>query len=274
MLHNHQGKCANFGYYLSLFASMVHKLAEWLGSPERFSEIPAVRGANTSFQFMPLTDVTRMLNDETLQGQNYKNLAIALLVSSYSQELSAIRYDENLIAETFHLLSVFGKSFNFASQNPEVVGVIVYKLLHFLKHNPLANAKIGPAIPPKRKKRNAQQGNQTPQKPTSQKKTKKKKTKKTNQKKKKKPIPALYGQAVGPLGAIFQFSCTPNVRRQLNMKTGKIDYCTIKEVPKGDKLYVGFTTYKISNDPHNWIEKHFLKKCLACTNQMVNLPIV
>lgn len=274
MLHNHEGKkCTQFGYYLGLSASIVHKLVEWLGSPEKLVEFPAVGGGNTSFQFMQLSDVARMLREDTLQGQNYKILATALLVSSYFEELSRFHYDATLFAETFHLMNVFEKSFNFTSQSPEVVGMIVYKLLYFLKHNPLANAKIGPAIPPKRKDRNVnQQGDQDQQKPVSQKPTSQKKT---IHKKKKKRRPILYGQAVGPLGAIFQFSCRPNVRRQLNIKTGKIEYCTMQEVPKGGKLYVGFTTLKIRNkDPHNWIEKHFLKKCLACANQVLNFPTV
>lgn len=261
MLHNQEQdpKCTKFGYFLSLFASMVHKLAEWLGSPKKFAKISAVGMENTSVQFMKLPDVIKILKAEkSLQGQNYKVLAIALLVSSYYRELSAVCYDENLMADTFHLISVFEKSFNFSSQNPEVVGMIVYKLLQFLKHYPLANAKIGPATPRKRKRRNAQQGNQVQGK---------------NRKRKKKQRPILYGQAVGPLGALFQYSCTPNIRRQLNVKTGKIEYCTIKEIPEGGKLYVGFTTFKIRNkNPHNWIKNHFLKKCLDCTNRAINLP--
>ena len=264
-LHNQgpEGMCTKFGHCLGLYASMAHKLAEWLGSPALLNDLNLTDAAGSSQFVSSGSRIVRMLKEDYLkQGQNYKLAAVASPISSYFNELNEITLEETLIVETFHLINVFQKSFGYSSHDLLSIGSIFYQLLYFLKHFPFANAKIGPAFPPRRRNV-AQQAN-------TQQTTKQVQRKPARQKKAwKKRKPILYGQALGPFGAIFEFSCQPNVRRQLNVKTGQIEYCVIKEVQKGEKLFVGFTTFKVRNkNPHNWIKEHFLKKCVNCESQV------
>ena len=129
-------------------------------------------------------------------------------------------------------------------------------MLYFLQHYPLAWTQIGrPGCKP---------SSSSTAPPGTQQSTQRK----------KKPI--SFGYAIGPLGTLFGNSCTPNVRRQLNLHKGTIEYVAIASIAQGEPLTIGWPSYR-GRERKAWIMKRFLKQCqidncVKCTQPVSQAP--
>lgn len=56
--------------------------------------------------------------------------------------------------------------------------------------------------------------------------------------------PKSFGFALGPIDGLFSFSCDPNIRRQLNLRSGTIEYVALKDIRQGERLSLGWQARK------------------------------
>lgn len=56
--------------------------------------------------------------------------------------------------------------------------------------------------------------------------------------------PKSFGFALGPLDSLFSFSCDPNIRRQLNLRSGTIEYVAVKNIRQGEPISLGWQARK------------------------------
>lgn len=81
--------------------------------------------------------------------------------------------------------------------------------------------------------------------------------------------PKSFGFALGPIDSLFSFSCDANIRRQLNLRTGTIEYVAVKNIHQGQKLSLGWQARK--QEPG--VQMHALLHDQAMTNRFMRAQL-
>lgn len=208
-------KCANYCFRLGTAATLVHQLVELCGGPMHLSHVLSL--TNTARRF-PSTNECLMQSDVSV---NIK--ATALLISGYADQLNGMYLAPELahiFTEAIHLSEVLQIEYPEVKQVPDnVVCMFIFQLLRFVSGNPLACAKVGRPGAPERPATN-------------------------NRPQLRKRRPKSYGFALGMMDSLFSFSCDANIRRQLNLRSGTIEYVAIKDIRQGDYLSISWQARK------------------------------